>query len=169
MKQRVILLGLIVCLLSAMSVGEAAFVKYIDRNGKDHYVNTDYTKVPEEYLYQVRNQINATNQSSSDTTDNSSDQNATIPLPEPDDGEDTSLQAVEVFISANCKDCERLETLLQANKIEYMHYDVGSTSMGQEFYKTMGSTPLPITRIGDKIIRGNDINTIKKVLDTSQK
>ncbi len=168
MKLRFVFSGIIISMITTISMGEAAFVKYIDRSGKEHYVNTDYTKVPAEYQDQVRDQLNDATKNPADSIPNASNQIINAVPPKITDLPKPNLQKVEVFIAANCKDCERLETLLKANKIEYMHYDVESTSMGKDFYSTMQNETLPITRIGDRLIRGNDISTIKNVLETPE-
>ena len=51
MKTIVIYITLLTSFLLT-SNSQAKMVRYLDENGKAHYVNTDYAKVPEQYLYQ---------------------------------------------------------------------------------------------------------------------
>jgi len=167
MKRSVLILSLLY--LTYTAVGEAAFINYTDVNGKIHYVNTEYGKVPDRYLSQVQDQldkIKATPIPTAMTDPSQFSQNPqlnTFTYLNPN----VNQSPVEVYVKADCKDCERLETLLQANQIKYMRYDVEYTSMGKELYRTMGNTALPITRIKGQIIPGSNINAIKSALGTA--
>ncbi|MCK5580128.1 MAG: hypothetical protein KAJ18_02530 [Candidatus Omnitrophica bacterium] len=43
--------------LLSLNYAEAKLVRYIDEQGKTHFVNTDYARIPEKYYYQVRDQL----------------------------------------------------------------------------------------------------------------
>lgn len=234
---------------------DAAFVNYTDSTGKIHYVNTDYSKVPDQYLNQVADQLKKieadkiktlppipssktpTNSPKIDDIDivstatpitsqdrltrltnavNTLQSNNVLPvsvninsgiinyidkngqrqivtaeslptvstefLPQIDQQiiglEKIALQIksdqnlkknigpVEVFIKSNCPDCKRLEILLQAHKVKHFIYDVERSDLGIAFYKEMDNAPLPITRIGSKIIHGTNVHAIKQALET---
>lgn len=234
---------------------EAAFVNYTDTNGKVHYVNTDYSRVPEQYLNQVADQLkkieaekiktlpaasmlnpspdltstniistatpvtnqnrltrltNAVNTLQTNNlfpasanvnsgiinyTDNTGQRHPVtaenlpkVPLeflPQIDQQiinlekmavqirSNTQLaqkiEPVEVFIKSDCTDCKRLEILLQTYKIKYFTYDVETSNLGIAFYKEMNKAPLPITRIGSKIIYGTNVHAIKQALNSDEK
>jgi len=167
MKISSIFLLVVVFVTCAVKAGEAAFVKYKDKDGKEYYVNTDYTKVPDQYLDQVRDQLQEIKEKAmpaANITPDTPGKNKQNLLSWTGNPSTFVTGSVQIFVSSNCQDCQRLETLLQVNQIKYMRYDVEYSSMGKEFYKTMGSTQLPITRIGDKLIQGNNINAVKNVL-----
>ncbi len=149
---------------------DAAFVSYKDTSGKIHYINTEYTKVPDQYLSQVEDQLKKIE---ADKTKNNfiniPDQNINAPIgwmPNNIQSQEAEniAKVVEVFYKTDCEECMRLRVRLDANKINYSLYDVENSSPGMEFYKTLPNTQLPITRIGKTIIYGNDINAIKNVL-----
>lgn len=57
MKNPAIIVLVLLTLGSFIDAASAAIVKYTDENGKAHYVNTQYTKVPERYMGQVKDQL----------------------------------------------------------------------------------------------------------------
>ncbi len=143
----------------------AVFVKYIDRNGKNHYVNIDYNKIPAEYLDQVQDQLQKIEEQKQLKSKDNKPQNSVSPAGQqgtkvtPD--KNTSI---DVLVKADCIECSRLEVLLQANKIKYTKHELENSSVGQEFYKKNPDAQFPITKIGKKIIYGNNIYEIKNTL-----
>ncbi len=159
--------------VSFINSSEAAFVNYTDINGKVHYINTDYSKIPDQYLNQVEEQL----QKIEAAKTKSSQINILDPNKQPPsttNGEELINQdkktnpLVEVFFKTDCKDCTRLQVLLEANNIKFSLYDVENSNYGIEFYKTQQNGQLPITRIDSKIIYGNDINAVKNALNPQE-
>ena len=157
--------------ISLGTAAEANFVRYTDENGKMHYVNTEYNKIPEQYQDQVKGQLQAQNINSAASGTNPlnpyADQNVRNPGANNTPAPLTAQDRVAIYVKANCKECERLETVLQANQIKYLRYDVNTSIQGQEFYKTAENADLPITTIGSQMIPGNDIGSIKAALQPS--
>ncbi len=160
------LLLLLLLSVSFITSGEAAFVNYTDIHGKKHIVNTDYNKVPDQYLSQVEEQLKKieNNKPVSVVPENAEQttqpQNlSTIPTPQ------NLNTPVEVFVKSDCQDCTRLLTLLDVHKIKFSVYDVESSPAAIDFYKTLQNAQLPMTRVGGKIIFGNDINAIRNALN----
>lgn len=248
MKTLLFCLFVLWCTATMTTQSHAAFVHYRDTAGKIHYINTDYAKVPDQYLSQVQDQLKKieeskpkpvlaipmsnvpvnidpmplitttpitkenrltrlTNAVDALQTNNlipasvninsgiinyvdNAQQNhpvtaetlGSVPeefLPQIDAqienlerlatqiAEQKTLwpgTSVEVFIKSNCVDCTRLKTLLDIHKIKHLTYDVETSNQGMAFYQEMKDKPLPITRIGSKIIQGTDINSIKMAI-----
>ncbi len=163
---------LILAVFSLTRQADAAFVSYKDTSGKMHYINTDYTKVPDQYLSQVEDQLKKIEaDKAKNNFVNFPGQNTNIPTPGwiPSDDQDQQPQntnkIVEVFYKTNCEECMRLRVLLDANNIQYSLYDIENSFPGIEFYKMMQNAALPITRVAGAIIHGNDILAIKNALN----
>lgn len=130
------------------------FFYYDENNVKQPYSENDLNQIPERYLPQVDQQIiSMENMLRHQMQQPPSNSNSI--------GTRTEAPEIQVFVEDNCQDCTRLQILLNANKISYQTYDVNSSPIGKEFYKTMAPATLPATKIGAKIILGNDINAIK--------
>ncbi len=151
---------LLLTTLLPISYGQAAFVSYTDVNGKLHYINTEYNKVPDQYLNQVEEQLKKIENTKIKNTPEAAVEKSAIENPQPPTPELT----VEVFVKTDCQDCMRLQALLEAHKIKYLVYDIKNSEKGIEFYKSTSNEKFPITRIGSKIIYGNDVLAIKDAL-----
>ena len=133
---------------------DAKIVKYMDEQGKFHYVNTDFQSVPSEYQDQVRDQLptEATEEPGQDeqttsqpgNAESSEDSTQTQETKSKDDNQQTIL--VEVFVSNPCPNCVLLETILRKYEVVYSRYDVNTTPYGNQKYKETGWTP-PFVRL----------------------
>ena len=149
-------------LFSLVTVCHAKMVYYFDEAGKIHYVNTDYSKVPDRYGPQVRRQLEKIKAPAAEPIEeNPKDEpaaeiseNATIPTAQP---------LVEVFVQPDCLECRKLEINLKAKKIFYKRYDINYDHYGQQVYAQINGE-LPFTRIGEEIIYGNNIKRIEEIL-----
>lgn len=151
MKKIIILLILTFCLTA---LAHAKIVHYTDADGKVHYVNTDFAKVPDEYYSQVRAQLE---------------------VPKPVQTQDTkSLNSAKpadkkakpvIFLtsSANCPVCPKLEGELRAKKIFYSRYDVDYNQKGRELHEQIGGE-LPICLVEEEVIHGDNIQEILNAL-----
>ena len=149
---------LIVSTFVAVPLVKAEMVSYVDENGEMHYVNTDFAKVPEKYRHQLENEA----------VENSIPANPETTLPQTAPQPIQPLMGnqgapVEILVSLNCPDCQKLEILLKAHKVSYLRYDIDTHPRGKELYEEIGGN-LPITKIGEKIIYGVDIKSIVSTL-----
>ncbi|MDP2654132.1 MAG: glutaredoxin domain-containing protein [Candidatus Omnitrophota bacterium] len=153
----------ILILLLALAA-EAKIVHYFDDDGKIHYVNTDFSKVPDRYLPQVRPQL-ADEQP--DKVLDAPSNNAVLPPEEPAVKTKTPGSRgggeVEFFFDIRCPDCKKVEDLLQSLKIRYARFNVSRHPYGINFYR-QESGDLPIIRAQGKVIHGADMDGIKKFL-----
>ncbi len=162
---------LLLTLVFLVKQSDAAFVSYKDKSGKIHYVNTDYTKVPDEYLKQVEEQLKKIEDTKAKFNPPGNFSAPTTPFPTFSNASNQANPAYEpeisaqVYIKRGCDDCMRLRVLLDAHKIKYSMHDIEASTEGMEFYKNMQNAPLPITRIGPKVIFGIDINAIKNAMN----
>ena len=66
--KRIFLIFLIYFLGMGAYVAHAKLVHYTDENGKIHYVNPDFVKIPDKYLPQVRSQLEPPEENSAENT-----------------------------------------------------------------------------------------------------
>ena len=152
----------------------AAIVYYYDEQGRIHYINTDYMKVPERYRWQVEEQLRRkglmddNKKESRKETVGSTEENETSSAGRsaPASVDPFARQKVEFFTRPGCAECYRLEMLLRAHKIPYVRYDI--TCVGKECprspYGIPSGTP-PMTRVGDVVIQGKDIQKISEAYE----
>ncbi|OGX06404.1 MAG: hypothetical protein A2Z88_07025 [Omnitrophica WOR_2 bacterium GWA2_47_8] len=178
----IVLLGLI----SVFACGNASFAKmvqYVDEQGKIHYVNTDISKVPEAYRYQVEDQLEektaegqdeSAPQAENEETEAPKDSEAaSADLPFPGMKEAKSLTAVpqisktvEFYTSSNCTECIFIEALLKSKNVDYDKYSVDDKGIGEEKFRLLGGGTVPTTKIGGVVIEGTDGNKIQDALQT---
>jgi hypothetical protein len=157
---------IILCLPSA---GWPEMVHYVDENGKVHYVNTDYQRVPPQYSNQVQSQL----RKDTPITDASPDEEQkeeSQPTTEPAIEEVPSVSAidVDVFVSADCEECPRLLQELAIQKVSYHRYDVVEHSYGRRMLIQYPGA-LPFTKVGNLIIRGSNTKDILSAIAIVQK
>ena len=144
---------LMLSIFTIVVAAEAKMVSYVDKNGEMHYVNTDFSKIPEEYRHQVEETTTEDNTTNKEILKEPSAPPAANPTPE------NTQNTVEVLVSLDCLDCKKLEALLSSHKINYLRYDVNSHPYGQTLYKEIGGE-LPITKVDNEVIHGLDIQRI---------
>ncbi len=71
---------------------------------------------------------------------------------------------VEIFVTSWCPYCQKLETLLKKNKVDYTRYDVEADAKGAEIFEKLGGSGVPVTRVGNEVIHGYDPERIAKAL-----
>ena len=166
---RRIFLHLIVLSLLFAPVGQAAIVHYFDEEGKIHYVNTDYFKVPARYRDQVKDQlepeVKAKKQVESGGCKTCQEKNATITdEKQKDEKQKKEKPKVELFMRVGCKKCDRLDIILRANRIPLSRYDADTNPYGQQVYAEAGEPDLPLTRVGTDFVYGDSIHAVKRIL-----
>lgn len=63
---------------------------------------------------------------------------------------------VELFVTSWCPYCQQLEAALRASKVTYTRYDIEKSQEGARKYRALGGGGIPITKVGDAVIRGNN-------------
>ena len=140
------------CLLFlAPSRSYAEVVRYTDAQGKIHYVDSE-SKVPPEFRSQLTNAkpLPKINRESGmrfvePTASASQRQVAAVPA-----------KRVELFVTSWCPYCQQLEAALRASKVTYTRYDIEKSQEGARKYRALGGGGIPITKVGDAVIRGNN-------------
>jgi len=181
----------IILLFLLAGEAEAKIVKYIDEHGRIHYVNTDYSKVPEEYLYQVQGQLEPADsepstekstETSTDDTDDTAKEPAgeNLESGEPDTSQETSEGPgespaeydwqnkdkgllVQIFVSVDCPVCQNLEAMLKKYGVVYYRYDINTTPYGKKVYEEMGVEP-PIVLVHQEWIYGFTAEEIEPLI-----
>lgn len=149
-KISIITLLLLICPLLA----SAEIFKYTDSEGKTHFVS-EQGQIPEQYR--------------ADAVDSSAmrpvskmpaKQFYKAPANQLAAGAaqaskpSSSYRKVEIYVTTWCPYCRQLEDFLKQKKVPYVRYDVERSVYGKKFYASMGQGGIPITKIGNTIIRG---------------
>jgi len=130
----------------------AEILKYVDGNGTTKFVDR-IEAIPDEYRDQVENirefiSPNTTGESAS----NDSQKQAQI------------VKDVEIFVTEWCPYCRKLEAFLKKNRIKYTKYDVEKSALGKQKFAKIGGSGIPVTKVGDRIIRGYDPERILQLI-----
>ena len=73
---------------------------------------------------------------------------------------------VEVFVTDWCPHCRDLEAYLQKERIRFRKYDIEKSAKGKRILKEIGGDGgVPVTRIGDQVIRGFKPEEIEAALN----
>lgn len=142
-------------------------VYYHDEQGKIHYVNTDFAKVPDKYMYQVIGQLDEPKLTpAKEEVEVSVSPTPANQPPEPK----KQTASVKVYVSDTCGEaCSSFELALQVRNIVYQRVDITKDPEGKKLYEMTGGTaPLPITcvnvtkcLIGPNVVKF--INTLQEV------
>jgi len=157
------------------SSAKAEIVSYRDNNGNVHFVNTDYSSVPEEYRDRVKkSKVTGTETTMEPTSiddpknikkiseileklgsikakkENKNSSGTKKTEEEPTNEEST----VEVFSSEDCVECVFWETFLRSENISYIKYDINTDPEARRRYEEFKTKILPITVIDDTVIEG---------------
>ncbi|MDR2337362.1 MAG: glutaredoxin family protein [Deltaproteobacteria bacterium] len=62
---------------------------------------------------------------------------------------------IEVFISASCQYCHKLQEFLKAKNIPFIKRDVVHDYWARQDYYALKGSGVPLTKIGDKLVKGN--------------
>jgi glutaredoxin len=80
----------------------------------------------------------------------------------PDDAPTTTATAavqnakVELFVTDWCPYCQRLEAYLQENGVQYVRNNIETDREARIEHQKLGGGGIPVTRIGDQVVRGFD-------------
>lgn len=138
----------------------AEVFKYLDKDGGEHYV-TDSAKIPAEY----RNQSQAAralpglsryqHQEAPSRPAPASTRAYTRPI---------RAQKVDVFVTSWCPYCKRLEAFLKEKQIQFTRYDIEHDSKGMLMHHQLGGGGVPVTKIGNTVVRGFSPDSIMQAL-----
>ncbi|MCC6955020.1 MAG: hypothetical protein IT290_12955 [Deltaproteobacteria bacterium] len=75
-------------------------------------------------------------------------------------------QKIEIFVTAWCPYCQRLEKFLKANNVSYKRFDIEKDGPdANRRYRELGGGGVPIIKIGTQIIRGFDEAYLRTALE----
>ena len=144
----------------------AAMVYYYDESGEIHYVNTNITSVPPQYLDQVRPQLEAIAAQEKAAQEEAAQQTSSEQTPAVTP-EQTASRPVKVILLTNSYDraTKRMMMVLNANKIHFKRYDILGSSTGRKLYDEYNRPDLPAAIINDTKVMGNPfLGNLKKAL-----
>ncbi len=157
-----ILPQLVLCILLAVfslpSTGLPEVVRYTDAHGTVHYVDA-ISKIPPEY----RDQKEQTKPLPKINREGGIRFVDTPDLPAPPRAAGAG-KTVEIFVTSWCPYCRQLEASLKANQVTYIRYDIERNPEGERKYRALGGGGIPITKVGDAVIRGNNPQGILRAL-----
>ena len=71
---------------------------------------------------------------------------------------------VDLYLTSWCPYCRKLESFLKNHHIDYTRHDVEADGASANEFERLGGEGIPLTRVGDKVIRGYDPDGIVKAL-----
>lgn len=146
MPKPVIALICLFVLTLAISHSQAAadVVRYIDHEGRTHYVE-GADKVPRQFRDQLKDQkpLPRINRSRN-----------VLFKPSKNTRYNSSKSKVEIFVTSWCPHCRSLEEFLNKHRVRYTKYDIDRNSTGRKIHQQLGGGGVPVTRIGSKVVRG---------------
>ena len=150
---------LLLVLLTGFSghrVAHAELFKYVDDSGKTHFVDS-LEKVPEQYRTEVKDESSFP------------PVNKIKPIASPEErplnpARVVSNKKVEILVADWCPHCRNLEKFLNDKGIRHKRLDIEDGGKGTRIYRELGSGGIPITRIGEKVIRGYAPDAILETL-----
>ncbi len=143
----------------------AGIYQYIDDKGHEWFAN-DVNAIPIQYRDQLNNKgfyidgkyVNVLPEVSS-ANDPSINKVPALPIPV-----QKNLSQVEVFVTDWCPYCRRLEEFLKSKGIAYQRYNIELDKEASDKYAALGTSGVPVTRIGTKVIHGYNPDAILQTL-----
>lgn len=136
----------------------AEVYKYQDEQGRTHYV-TDAAKIPRKYQDQASapHKLPKINKVKSISK--------ALPMQHRSGASSSAAERdVEIFVTAWCPYCAKLEKFLKAEGIRYTRYDIEKSKVGARKYNKLGVRGVPIVRVGSTIIPGYNESAILSAL-----
>lgn len=72
---------------------------------------------------------------------------------------------VELYMTSWCPYCRKMESFLKRNNIKYRRYNIEFDRAANRRYKKMGGGGVPLTKVGDYVIRGYDTRAVMRALN----
>ena len=142
--------------LGLTSLTKAEMVKYIDENGKIHYVDTDYGKVPDRYKHQIK--ATETKQETKVTETTAPNVPALPVLQQMTTQQPPQIKSVEIFVSANCPKCMFIESIFKNANVKYSRYDINTDPAARKRYTELNVNAIPVIIIGSQVMTEFDTN-----------
>ncbi|MBZ0165506.1 MAG: glutaredoxin family protein, partial [Candidatus Omnitrophica bacterium] len=60
--------------------------------------------------------------------------------------------------------CRKMESFLKKNGIQYRRYNIDADRAANRRYQSMGGGGIPLTKVGDYVIRGYDPGAVLRAL-----
>ena len=139
-------------------------VRYVDESGKPHYVNTDYSTVPEQYRHQVETQLKAIEEEKKPTVPMMPPIASPTPA-EPEQPPKKESFPVTLYLTHDWRQCLVMGMLLTKEGISVTAVDI-NTPDGKQKYDALKLTSVPTAVVENEIITGFDPS---KVLALAQK
>lgn len=70
----------------------------------------------------------------------------------------------EFFVQDHCEECRMLERFFEDSKMPYIRYDIQRDLKGAQIYQSLGVDALPLTRIGNIVVKGYDPKRIEALM-----
>jgi len=147
-------------LLSLCGAAETEVFRYIDGNGRIHYVDK-LESIPAEYRKQVDNSPPLPKISKVKAPHYATP--APPPVHEPQHLSKT--KTVEIFVAAWCPHCRALEKFLKEKGIRYLRHDIENDTRSADLYKKLGGGGIPLVKIGSTLMRGFHPQSIMQALE----
>ena len=145
--------ALAIAFWAAQPVAVAEVYRFVDNQGRTHFVESA-EKVPEEYRSQAEKpaELPKINRSKSSPF-------------VPAQFQKLRDARIEVLVTSWCPYCQKLEKFLKEKKIRYTRYDIDDSARGKDLHLSLGGGGVPVTKIGDTVIRGFDPAAIMNALE----
>lgn len=141
---RIVSFLILILLISNTISARAEVLRYVDRSGRKHYVDS-LEKVPEQYRSQLKDakplpritKVESFYLKGRSTTD-----------------ANAQSQKVNIYVTAWCPYCKKLEALLKKERVKFNRYDIDRDPSARKRYKELGGKGVPFTTVGNQVIRG---------------
>ncbi|WP_197489935.1 glutaredoxin family protein [Rheinheimera sp. SA_1] len=81
----------------------------------------------------------------------------------------TTNKVLILYSASWCEYCQKVKNYLDQHKITYENRDIESTDTTiQQLFQTLGATGIPQILIGNKVIRGADLEALETELKKQQ-
>ena len=131
-------------------------VKYVDQNGSVHYVD-NISKVPEQFRGKAVNADNLPRINKLDIAVGAKGQGDSViskMLTKSSSANKKGPKRVQLFVTSWCSFCQQMESFLRKQGIQFTKYDIEKSSEGAAIHAKIGGGGVPVTRIGEEVIRG---------------
>jgi len=141
---------------------QAEMVKYVDENGKIHYVDTDYGKVPDRYKHQIKAKEIKTEEVKEEAKPEEASATPVPALTNPQAVTAPSTvkaKSVEMFVNSDCPKCLLVQSALNNSNVVYTTYNIETDPEARKRYESLNTSVLPVLIIGgSQVMTEFDVN-----------
>lgn len=141
---------------------KAEIYRYTDDSGLSHFVD-DVSLVPEKYRIQLKDSKPLPELNISKPIAQSVESKTKLSQ-ELERKERKQRKEVEVFMTSWCPHCRKLVAALDARNVRYQKYDIEKDVNAKREYEALGRQGVPVSRVGSRVISGNNPDGIMKIL-----